>query len=88
MHEKCPYSEFFWSVFSSNWTEYGLENSEYGHLLRSDSSVDTPSLNKQTAANLGICSDMQGKRQNRVQAVDIPYTFICVLLLKSDRVMV
>ena len=23
LHEKCPYSEFFWSVFSSIQTEYG-----------------------------------------------------------------
>ena len=22
LHEKCPYSEFFWSVFSAIWTEY------------------------------------------------------------------
>ena len=22
-HEKCPYSEFFWSVFSRVWSEYG-----------------------------------------------------------------
>ena len=21
--EKCPYSEFFWSIFSRTWTEYG-----------------------------------------------------------------
>ena len=23
LREKCPYSEFFWSVFSRFWTEYG-----------------------------------------------------------------
>ena len=23
LREKCPYSEFFWSVFSGIWTEYG-----------------------------------------------------------------
>ena len=23
LHEKCPYSEFFWSLFSRIWTEYG-----------------------------------------------------------------
>ena len=23
LREKCPYSEFFWSVFSRIWTEYG-----------------------------------------------------------------
>ena len=23
LREKCPYSEFFWSVFSCIWTEYG-----------------------------------------------------------------
>ena len=33
--EKCPYSEFFWSVFSRIRTEYGPENSEYGHFSRS-----------------------------------------------------
>ena len=49
MHEKCPYSELVWSVFSHTWTENGispysvqmLENtgqkiSEYGYLLLSD----------------------------------------------------
>ena len=25
MHEKCPYSEFFWSVFSPNAEKYGPE---------------------------------------------------------------
>ena len=51
LHEKCPYSEFFWSVFSHIWTEYwknpylsvfspnagkyGPKNSEYGHFSRS-----------------------------------------------------
>ena len=23
LHEKCPYLEFFWSVFSHIWPEYG-----------------------------------------------------------------
>ena len=23
LHEKCPYSEFFWSAFSRIWTKYG-----------------------------------------------------------------
>ena len=23
LREKCPYSEFFWSIFSRIWTEYG-----------------------------------------------------------------
>ena len=23
LRKKCPYSEFFWSVFSRIWTEYG-----------------------------------------------------------------
>ena len=23
LHEKCPYSELFWSAFSRIWTEYG-----------------------------------------------------------------
>ena len=27
LHEKCPYSQFFWSVFSRIWTE----NFEYGY---------------------------------------------------------
>ena len=26
LHEKCSYSELFWSVFSRIWTEYGPEN--------------------------------------------------------------
>ena len=42
LREKCPYSEFFWTVFSRIWTEYGgirrensdQKNSEYGHFLR------------------------------------------------------
>ena len=25
LYEKCPYSEFFWSVFSRNWTEFRPE---------------------------------------------------------------
>ena len=36
--EKCSYAEFFWSVFSRIWTQYGeiqgktdQKNSEYGH---------------------------------------------------------
>ena len=44
--EKCPYSEFFWSVFSLIWTEHGemwgkrdQKNSEYGHF---SCSVDQP----------------------------------------------
>ena len=28
LREKCPYSEFFWSVFFRIWTEYG-EATEY-----------------------------------------------------------
>ena len=51
LHEKCSYSEFFWSVFSRIWTEYGeilspnsvrmqentdQENSEYGLFSPSD----------------------------------------------------
>ena len=35
LREKCPYSAFFLSAFSSIWTEYGKstdeKNSEYGH---------------------------------------------------------
>ena len=51
LREKCPYSKFFWSVFSRIWTEYGeilpysvqmrenkdQKNSEYGHFSCSDS---------------------------------------------------
>ena len=44
------------------WENTDQKNYENGHMLRSDSSVDTPSLNKQTVENLGICSDIQGKR--------------------------
>ena len=48
MRDKCPYSEFFWSVFSRIWNESispylvrmrentDHNNSEYGHFLRSD----------------------------------------------------
>ena len=44
LREKCPYSEFFWSVFLRIRTEYGeiqmrenpdQKNSEYGHFSRS-----------------------------------------------------
>ena len=50
MCEKCPYPEFFWSLFSLIRTEYverysiqmrentDQKNSEYGHFLRSDGS--------------------------------------------------
>ena len=40
LRKKCPYSDFFWSVFSRIRTEYeentDHKNSEYGHFLRSD----------------------------------------------------
>ena len=29
--EKCPYLEFFGSIFSPDVEKYGPENSEYGH---------------------------------------------------------
>ena len=29
LREKCPYSKFFWSVFSPNAGKYGPEKSEY-----------------------------------------------------------
>ena len=39
LREKCPYSEFFWSIFFCIWTPYAgmrenadLKNSEYGRL--------------------------------------------------------
>ena len=49
VREKCPYSEFFWPMFSRIWTEYGdispysvrmrenrhQKNSEYGYFSRS-----------------------------------------------------
>ena len=28
LREKCPYSEFFWSVFSRIWTEYEFSPDE------------------------------------------------------------
>ena len=44
--ERCPYSEFFWSLFSRIWTEYGemrgktdQKNTDYGHF---SCSVDQP----------------------------------------------
>ena len=36
LREKCPYSEFFWSVFSPNAGNTIQKNSEYGHFSRSD----------------------------------------------------
>ena len=35
LREKYPYLELFWSVFSLIRTEYGPEQLEYGHFLRS-----------------------------------------------------
>ena len=36
LREKCPYSEFFWSVFCHIRIEYSdQKNSKYGHFLRS-----------------------------------------------------
>ena len=34
MREKCPYSEFFWSVFFCIWTEYGEILRIYPNLVR------------------------------------------------------
>ena len=31
LREKCRYSKLFFSAFSRIWTEYGENNSEYGH---------------------------------------------------------
>ena len=42
LRENCPYLEFSWYVFSRIRTEYGTENSEYGHFLRSDIFVFNP----------------------------------------------
>ena len=54
LHEKCPYSAFFWSVFSRIWSEYGerislysvrmrentdQKNSEYGDFSRSEKPI-------------------------------------------------
>ena len=33
MREKCPYSDFFWSVFSPNAGKYGPENRQIHTLL-------------------------------------------------------
>ena len=33
--KKRPYSEFFWSLFSGNRTEYDPKNSEYRHISHS-----------------------------------------------------
>ena len=38
LHEKCPYSEFFWSLFPAfvlNTENTDQKNSEYRHFLRS-----------------------------------------------------
>ena len=43
MHKKCPYSEFFWSIFFPYFPAFGLNrdqnNSEYGHFCISPYSV-------------------------------------------------
>ena len=41
LREKCQYSEFFWSVFSHIWAEYGenTRNSDYGHFSRSKGQI-------------------------------------------------
>ena len=36
LREKCPYLEFFWSIFNPNAANMDQENSEYGQFLRSD----------------------------------------------------
>ena len=41
LREKCPYSEFFWSVFSPNAGKYGPENSEYRHYSSSAQLIKT-----------------------------------------------
>ena len=48
LRKKCPYSDFFWSVFSRIWTEYeentDHKNSEYKHFLRSDYDISIINL--------------------------------------------
>ena len=61
LREKYLYSELFWSTFSRIWTEYGeirgisvqirghadQNNSEYGHVLRSDNFLFTVALKRE-----------------------------------------
>ena len=44
MRKKCPYSEFFWSIFSPNAGKYGQSNSEYGHFSRSANPVTSSKM--------------------------------------------
>ena len=41
MREKCPYSEFFWSVFSPNVGKYGSEKLRIRTLLRNEKNQQT-----------------------------------------------
>ena len=51
LREKCPYSEFFWSLFSRIWTEYGEIKSKCGK-IRTRKAPNTDTFH----AVLGIAS--------------------------------
>ena len=40
LREKCPYSEFYWSVFSPIWTEYEEIQSISPHLVQMRENTD------------------------------------------------
>ena len=40
LREKCPYSEFFWSIFPRIWTEYGEIGRISPHLVRMKENTD------------------------------------------------
>ena len=44
VREKCPYSEFFWSVFSRIWTEYREIFHISSHLVRTRENTDQKNL--------------------------------------------
>ena len=55
---KCPYSEIFWSVFSSIWTEYGEMHRISSNSVRMCENADkkTPNTNTFLTVKEGLIS--------------------------------
>ena len=100
MRKKCLYSKIFWSVFSrkylsvfsANAGEYEPQNSEYGHLLRSDIHTSITSIPEKSVciwsffgpyfpASISSYSfQMRENTDHKTPNTNTYYTVICIPL--------
>ena len=77
LREKCPFSEFFWSLFSSIWTEYGEIGSISPCSVRMRENTDQK--------NSGKCSYTFHAVWKVIKAWNHK---ICVILLRRGRIKI